>query len=140
MVRLVPVRSPLLRESRLISFPLLTKMFQFSRFRVSFRILFGKEQYYINSIRLPHSDISGSELISSSPKLFAAYHVLHRLIAPRHPLCALSSLIPFQIHLDSAHNRRNRKLLLRFRVYVDMYLIKTYISGSYFLITKICLV
>ena len=28
----------------------------------------------------------------SSPKLFAAYHVLHRLIVPRHPSCALSSL------------------------------------------------
>ena len=28
----------------------------------------------------------------SSPKLFAAYRVLHRLIVPRHPSCALSSL------------------------------------------------
>jgi hypothetical protein len=30
--RLLRVRSPLLTESRLISFPLVTKMFQFSRF------------------------------------------------------------------------------------------------------------
>ncbi len=30
--RLVPFRSPLLRESRLISVPLVTEMFQFSRF------------------------------------------------------------------------------------------------------------
>jgi hypothetical protein len=29
-----------------------------------------------------------------SPKLIAACHVLHRLLAPRHPLCALQSLIP----------------------------------------------
>ena len=28
----------------------------------------------------------------SSPKLFAAYHVLHRPPMPRHPSCALSSL------------------------------------------------
>ena len=28
----------------------------------------------------------------SSPKLFAAYHVLRRLSVPRHPSCALSSL------------------------------------------------
>ena len=33
--RLVPFRSPLLRESRLISLPLVTEMFQFSRFALS---------------------------------------------------------------------------------------------------------
>ena len=37
----------------------------------------------------PHSDISGSKDICSSPKLFAAYHVFHRLLVPRHPPCAL---------------------------------------------------
>jgi hypothetical protein len=31
-------------------------------------------------------------LFSGSPKLFAAYHVLHRLSLPRHPPYALSSL------------------------------------------------
>ena len=40
----------------------------------------------------PHSDISGSWLICSSPKLFAAYHVFHRLLVPRHPPCALLRL------------------------------------------------
>ena len=30
--------------------------------------------------------------ICSSPQLFAAYHVLHRLLVPRHPPCALSCL------------------------------------------------
>ena len=40
----------------------------------------------------PHSDISGSLDICSSPKLFAAYHVFHRLSVPRHPPCALSCL------------------------------------------------
>ena len=40
----------------------------------------------------PHSDISGSMLICSSPKLFAACRVLHRLLMPRHSPCALSSL------------------------------------------------
>ena len=38
----------------------------------------------------PHSDISGSSDICSSPKLFAAYHVFHRLLVPRHPPYALS--------------------------------------------------
>ena len=40
----------------------------------------------------PHSEISGSMLICSSPKLIAAYHVLHRLLMPRHSPCALISL------------------------------------------------
>ena len=44
------------------------------------------------SAGFPHSDISGSMDICSSPKLFAAYHVFHRLLVPRHPPCALYSL------------------------------------------------
>ena len=44
------------------------------------------------SSRFPHSDISGSMDICSSPKLFAAYHVFHRLLVPRHPPCALTTL------------------------------------------------
>jgi hypothetical protein len=41
---------------------------------------------------LPHSEIHGSKLIRSSPRLFAAYHVLHRLCMPRHPPNALTTL------------------------------------------------
>ena len=40
----------------------------------------------------PHSEISGSQAACASPKLIAACHVLHRLLAPRHPPYALSSL------------------------------------------------
>ena len=47
------------------------------------------------SARFPHSEISGSKPICGSPKLFAAYHVFHRLLVPRHPPCALSSLTNF---------------------------------------------
>ena len=44
----------------------------------------------------PHSDICGSRDICSSPQLFAAYHVFHRLLVPRHPPCALLCLtFPF---------------------------------------------
>ena len=46
----------------------------------------------------PHSDISGSMDICSSPKLFAAYHVFHRLLVPRHPPCALISLTITLLH------------------------------------------
>ena len=41
---------------------------------------------------LPHSEIRGSILISRSPRLIAAGHVLHRLWDPRHPPYALSNL------------------------------------------------
>ena len=44
------------------------------------------------SAGFPHSDICGSLDICSSPQLFAAYHVFHRLSVPRHPPCALSYL------------------------------------------------
>ena len=39
-----------------------------------------------------HSDIPGSMLVCSSPRLFAACRVLLRLLMPRHPSCALCSL------------------------------------------------
>jgi hypothetical protein len=40
----------------------------------------------------PHSEILGSKPVCGSPRLIAAYRVLHRLSAPRHPPCTLSSL------------------------------------------------
>ena len=43
-------------------------------------------------VGFPHSDICGSLDICSLPQLFAAYHVFLRLLVPRHPPCALSSL------------------------------------------------
>jgi hypothetical protein len=41
---------------------------------------------------LPHSEIPGSKPVCGSPRLIAAYRVLRRLSAPRHPPCTLSSL------------------------------------------------
>ena len=38
---------------------------------------------------LSHSEIRGSQVICTSPRLIAAYHVLRRLHEPRHPPCAL---------------------------------------------------
>src|SRR5690606_12241326 len=40
---------------------------------------------------LPHSEIPGSTLAYSSPRRIGVRPVLHRLLAPRHPPCALSS-------------------------------------------------
>ena len=50
-------------------------------------------------IGLPHSEISGSKLVCSSPKLIAACHALHRLSAPRHPpftLCSLTKISKYK--------------------------------------------
>ena len=83
---LVRVRSPLLAESRLMSFPRGTEMFQFSRFAS------GPYEFrsgYRSRGGLPHSEIPGSKSARLSPGLFAACHVLHRLSAPRHPPDAL---------------------------------------------------
>ena len=44
------------------------------------------------SAGFPHSEICGSLDICSLPQLIAAYHVFLRLLVPRHPPCALSSL------------------------------------------------
>ena len=47
----------------------------------------------VHPVGFPHSDIPGSKPACGSPRLFAACHVLLRLLAPRHPPYALSSLI-----------------------------------------------
>lgn len=80
---LVRVRSPLLAEYLLISFPPATEMFHFTGFAPSRVPLTGG---------FPHSDIRGSKFVRNSPRLFAAYHVLHRLSTPRHSPNALKAL------------------------------------------------
>lgn len=47
----------------------------------------------------PHSEISGSQAICAYPKLIAAYHVLHRLLMPRHSPYALCSLTLSQLRI-----------------------------------------
>ena len=44
------------------------------------------------SARFPHSEISGSLAMCASPKLIAAFYVLHRFLMPRHSPYALISL------------------------------------------------
>jgi hypothetical protein len=41
---------------------------------------------------LPHSEIVGLKVVSTYPTLIAGYHVLRRLLVPRHPPYALCSL------------------------------------------------
>ena len=52
---------------------------------------------YVMDWRMDDGGLLGSMDICSSPKLFAAYHVFHRLLVPRHPPCALSSITNFDL-------------------------------------------
>ena len=73
---LFPVRSPLLRESRLISLPPVTEMFQFTGF-ASATYVFS----YGYRLRggFPHSEILGSKHVCRLPE---AYRRLLRLSSP----------------------------------------------------------
>ncbi len=85
------VRSPLLTESHVVFSS--SGYLDVSVHRVPFHSLWiGLWILEVFSSRFPHSEISGSMDICSSPKLFAAYHVFHRLLVPRHPPYALISI------------------------------------------------
>ena len=73
-------------------------MFQFRAFPSYDYLIHRTIPEYCSGV-LPHSEISGSTLICSSPKLFAACHVLHRLLMPRHSPCALFSLTYLRLFL-----------------------------------------
>ena len=71
-----------------MSFPPGTEMFQFPGF-ASLHLCIQLHDPLTRG--LPHSDIHGSKPARGSPWLFAACHVLHRLLVPRHPPNALLS-------------------------------------------------
>jgi hypothetical protein len=56
------------------------------------RLCIQRAVTWFYQIGFPHSEIPGSKPVCGSPGLIAAYRVLHRLLAPRHPPYALSSL------------------------------------------------
>ena len=72
-------------------------MFQFRRFP-SYAYFVQRRMTGYCPAGLPHSDIPGSMDICSSPRLFAACHVLLRLLMPRHSPCALFSLTYFLVN------------------------------------------
>ena len=72
-----------------MSVPPGTEMFQFPGFASTAYVFSCR---YPSRGGLPHSDIHGSTPARGSPWLFAACHVLHRLLVPRHPPNALLAL------------------------------------------------
>lgn len=110
--RLIPFRSPLLGESRLISFPSGTEMFQFPEFTLA-RLYIQRGVIALCDAGFPIRRSPDYSLCSGSPKLFAATYVLHRLLMPRHPPYALSSLA-FYLSKSAYHIHYFVNLLLHF--------------------------
>ena len=83
--RLFRFRSPLLPKSWLLSFPPLTKMFQFSGLSP---LDFSKDDAVLTAPGFPIRRPPDQSYLDSSPRLFAANRVLRRLAVPRYSLCA----------------------------------------------------
>ena len=75
----------------MIYFPPGTEMVHFPGFART-RLWIQRAVSRVHRDGFPHSEIPGSKPACGSPRLIAACHVLHRLLAPRHPPYALSSL------------------------------------------------
>ena len=87
-------------------------MFQFRAFPSYGYFIHRMIPEYCSGV-LPHSEISGSQLICSSPKLFAACHVLHRLLMPRHSPCALLRLTLLSCEQESKQRKLSWTTTLR---------------------------
>ena len=90
---LFPFRSPLLGKSIFLSLPQGTEMFHFPWCTFT----------CVNAMILtwPVARFGNPRVIAlaySSARLIAVYHVLHRLLVPRHPPCALSNLTTNLFH------------------------------------------
>ena len=80
--RLFRFRSPLLSESRLMSIPRATEMFQFTRFASHTYVFIMR---YLLRGGFPHSEISGSKLVCQLPEAY------RRLSRPSSPVIAKAS-------------------------------------------------
>ncbi len=87
---LLPVRSPLLGESHVDFFS--SGYLDVSVLRVVLPrpMRSGAGWQAMTPAGFSHSEIRGSKVMCTSPRLIAACHVLRRLSVPRHPPCALT--------------------------------------------------
>ena len=104
---LFPFRSPLLRESIFFLFLRVLRCFSspgVPHVRYEFTYMYCS----ITNSGFPHSEISGSKLTYSSPEHIGVSSVLHRLLVPRHPPCALSNLtLKLPIHIACRRQLRS---------------------------------
>src|SRR5688572_11176350 len=108
---LVPVRSPLLGESRLIYFPEGTEMFQFPSFATSGLCIQPEVIPTFLGVGFPIRKSTDQRLLTAPRGLSQFCHVLHRLLVPRHPPNALTSLTTENLYIlsiscETARTRR----------------------------------
>ena len=84
---LLPFRSPLLRESRLIYFPRLLRCFSSPSF-LDMAMFLPYRTTTLLAVGSPIGKSPGQSLLNGSPKLIAVSYVLHRSLESRHPLYA----------------------------------------------------
>ena len=89
---LIRVRSPLLTESLLFSLPEGTEMFHFPPFPPHTLYIQVRVTALDKQRGFPIRTPSDHSPVIDSPRLIADSHVLHRLLVPRHPPCALNDL------------------------------------------------
>ena len=78
---------------------------------------------------LPHSEIPGSQVACTSPGLFAACHVLHRQVSPRHSLYALNSLtINFKLSMNKSTLLSGFILQARKIIILPFFILSRYIT------------
>ena len=128
------LRSPLLTESRFLSFPAGTEMVHFPAFALAHLCI----QWVVVRVYrtgFPHSEIPGSKPACGSPRLIAACHVLHRLLLPRHPPCALSNLtIKFtpRMPVPLSGNRTPEVISGAVQIYAHPFLLEIHLFGPSF--------
>jgi hypothetical protein len=89
---LFPFRSPLLRESRLLYFPVGTEMFHFPTFPPPALCVQAGAMGHDAQSGFPIRKSPDQSLVADSPGLIAGSYVLLRLLVPRHSPCALINL------------------------------------------------
>ena len=89
---LIRFRSPLLTESRLLSLPAGTEMFHFPAFPPHALCVQAWVTGHVSRLGFPIRTSSNHSSVASSSRLIAGSYVLHRLLVPRHPPCALTNL------------------------------------------------
>ena len=110
---LIRVRSPLLTESLLFSLPAGTEMFHFPAFPPTGLYIQPAVTHQNDERGFPIRKSSDPRPVIGSPRLIADSHVLHRLLVPRHPPCALNNLqtIKEKITENSPHTHtQNRQV------------------------------
>ena len=81
---------------------------------------------------LSHSEISGSKIAYISPKHIVVCHVLHQLLMPRHPPCALINLTTYYILIWWVRFLNINKIVNYSKILLHVYIARyKYIQSHY---------